>query len=96
MDGIGEVTQRLEELAEARVNDAVKLAFMKNEQIGEIDSLELTALTELRRNAGGVVEMKFIDRLAVLDKLAGMLGDGEDKAEALLRAMGREAAEECE
>lgn len=95
MEGTEELARRLEELAGARVNDAVKLAFMKNEQADEIDGLDLTALSELRRNPGGVVEMKFIDRLEVLERLGDLLGN-EAGAEALLRAMGEEAANGCE
>lgn len=90
------VAGRLEELAGARVNDAVKLAFLQNEQVGEIDNLDLTALAELRRNPGGVVEMRFINRLEVLDRLGTLLENGDGKVEALLQALGEEAADGCE
>lgn len=96
MDGTEELVRRLGELAGARVNDAVKLAFLKNEQMDEIDGLDLAALAELRRNPGGVVEIKFIDRLAVLARMGELLEGGEDRTEALLRALGEEAADGCE
>ena len=38
--------RRMERLAGCRVNDAVKLAFLDGEQLGEIDGLDLGALKE--------------------------------------------------
>lgn len=56
-------------LMQAPVNDAVKLAYLQSEEIGQIDGLDLTALKEFKRSASGVVELKFIDRLEVARQL---------------------------
>ena len=88
-----ELARRLRALAEARVNDAVKLVYLGGEQVDEIDGLDLTALTEFKRGANGTVEVKLIDRMAVLERMAGLLGSQEDRTEALLCALGREGLE---
>lgn len=90
MEPTDDVAHRLGKLADVKVNDAVKLAFLKNEQIEEIDKLDLFALEELRRNPGGVVELKFIDRLEVLKYLAQCLEENQDKTQELLNALGEE------
>lgn len=90
MDEMEELARRMGELAQARVNDAVKLAFLDGERVDEIDGLDLTALTEFKRGASGNVEVKLIDRMAVLERMAGMLGSQADRTEALLCALGRD------
>ena len=61
--------RRMEELANGRVNDAVKLAFLGSglppEQWERIDALELEELAEFKRSGNGTVEIKLVDRLAV-------------------------------
>ncbi len=78
--------QRLEKLAEAKVNDAVKLAFLERGE--QVDGLDLTALTEFRRSEKGGVEIRLVDRTAILRELA-VLGSekGEAQAEAFFRAL---------
>ena len=44
-----ELLRRMWSLASARANDAVKLAFLPEEQMGAIGKLDLAALTELKR-----------------------------------------------
>ena len=61
--------RRMERLAGCRVNDAVKLAFLDGEQLGEIDGLDLGALKEFKRSGNGAVELKLVDRAAVLERL---------------------------
>ena len=56
-------------LMQAPVNDAVKLAYLQEEETERIDGLDLTALKEFKRSANGVVELKFIDRLEVARQL---------------------------
>ena len=82
--------RRMERLAGGRVNDAVKLAFLDGERVDEIDNLDLSALTEFKRSGNGTVEIKRMDRVAVLEKIAAMLERGEeDEADAFLRALER-------
>lgn len=72
-------------LAQARVNDAVKLAFLKDEDRDLIDKMDLTALTEFKRAGSGAVEVKFADRMAVIRQMIELYR--EDPAEKLLRQM---------
>ena len=53
------VLREIQRLAQSRVNDAVRLAFMSGEELGGLDRLELSAVTEFKRNSNGTVEMKF-------------------------------------
>ena len=56
----------------------------------EIDSLDLSALTEFKRSGNGTVEIKLMDRVAVLEKIAAMLEQREeDEADAFLQALER-------
>lgn len=82
--GRRDVVRRLAELAFGRVNDCVKLAL---ENAPDLDGLDLSLLSEVRRSDKGMVEIKLIDRLQVLQQLAEAAeGEGED-ADALLRAL---------
>ena len=74
----------LYELAEARTNDAVKLAWLTAPE--EIDRLNLRGLTELKRNANGTVEVKLADRAAILQVLLDR-PDPDAGPEAFLRAL---------
>ena len=75
-------------LAGARFNDAVRLAYLTQEQAGEIGSLDLTALKEFKRGANGAVEIKLTDRAEVLEKVLQLLDSGEDgKAQSFLKAL---------
>lgn len=62
-----EILKRLEAIAFSRSNDAVKLAFTAEQGMPDIDQLDLGALAELKRLSNGSVEMKFIDRIKVLE-----------------------------
>lgn len=97
----GEILEQMGRIADGRVNDAVKLAFLDGDlsqkQLEEIDRLDLGALTEFKRSGNGTVEIKLIDRMAVLEKLAALTGDGsEEKAEQFYRALERKAGEQTE
>ena len=80
--------RRMERLAGCRVNDAVKLAFLDGEQLGEIDGLDLGALKEFKRSGNGTL----VDRAAVLERLVELSGGREDGAEEFFRAL-RESAD---
>ena len=86
-----EACRRLKQLAAARGNDAVKLAFLQPEQWQEIDGMDLTALKEFKRSPNGVVEIKLLDRVEILQKLmewSGQSGGGGAEMPSLLKAMG--------
>ena len=80
--------RRMERLAGCRVNDA----FLDGEQLGEIDGLDLGALKEFKRSGNGAVELKLVDRAAVLERLVELSGGREDGAEEFFRAL-RESAD---
>ena len=79
-----DVVRRLAELAFGKANDCVKLALEEHPKVGRLD---LSLLSEIKRNEKGTVEIKLIDRLKALEQLA--LAAGEDKrgAEEFLRAL---------
>ena len=76
------VIQRLYEMALARANDAVKLAYCQEPTEDEIRRLDLGAVAEFRRSNLGSVEIRFIDRVKALQALAGML-EGDEVKERL-------------
>ena len=79
-----DVTRRLAELAFGRANDCVRLAL---EDQPQLEALDLSLLSEIKRNEKGTVEIKLIDRLRALEQLAAAAqGDGT-AAEAFLQAL---------
>lgn len=80
--------EQMGRLAFARVNDAVKLAFLPEEERDVIGRLDLSALTEFRRSGAGTVEMKFTDRMRALERLLELSGPGgEEQLERFLQRM---------
>lgn len=69
----------LKRLASSSPNDAVKLLFLDAEDISAIEGLDLSLLSEVKRSPSGTVELKFVDKLAVLRELSTM----EKTAEAV-------------
>lgn len=67
-DGADLVSRGLERLAFGSVNDAVSLLFCDDESLN-IDTLDLFNVSEIKRQKGGTVEIKFFDRLKALDAL---------------------------
>ena len=82
-----EVLQRMMELAVGNANDAVKLAYLSEEQWEDIGGLNLGCLTEFKRNANGTVEVKLADRAAVLEKLLDQLKEEAGGPAAFLSAL---------
>jgi hypothetical protein len=70
----------LRRLAKWRNNDVVKLAFLDREDLGLVDGLDLSGLTELRRNANGNFEVKFVDRLQVLNLMRELMEKEDGQA----------------
>ena len=64
-----QLLEQMRALACARVNDAVKLAYLPEEKRESIGRLDLAALTEFRRSGAGTVELKFTDRMKALERL---------------------------
>ena len=67
----------LKRLASSSPNDAVKLLFLEADDISAIEGLDLSLLSEVKRSPGGTVELKFVDKLAVLRALGAMQKEAE-------------------
>lgn len=79
-----DVTRRLAELAFGKANDCVKLALEENLCL---DALDLSLLSEVKRNDKGTVEIKLIDRLRALEQLAQTAGEEKTDVDAFLQAL---------
>lgn len=85
-----DVTRRLAELAFGKPNDCVRLAL---EEVQDLEKLDLSLLSEIKRSEKGMVEIKLIDRLRALEQLAQSAGEEKADVEGFLRAL-QSAAEE--
>lgn len=75
-----ELAAYLRRLAEWKNNDVVKLAFLEGEAVNQVDELDLTGVVELKRNANGTFEAKFVDRVRVLAMLRELMEERRDGA----------------
>ena len=78
-----DVVRRLAELAFGRANDCVKLA---------LDKLDLSLLSEVKRNDKGTVEVRLIDRLQALELLQALTAESGGDVAAFLQALQGEEA----
>ena len=79
-----DVARRLAELAFGEANDCVRLALEEKPKVGRLD---LSLLSEVRRNDKGTVEVKLIDRLQALEQLAAVTGEKPEELEEFLQAL---------
>ena len=79
-----DVTRRLAELAFGKANDCVRLALEDDPQLGRLD---LSLLSEVKRNDKGTVEIKLIDRLRALEQLAVVAQEEKTDLESFLQAL---------
>jgi hypothetical protein len=79
-----DVTRRLAELAFGKANDCVRLAL---EDDPSLDRLDLSLLSEVKRNDKGTVEIKLIDRLRALEQLAVVAQEEKTELESFLQAL---------
>ena len=80
-----DVLRRLAELAFGQPNDCVRLAL---EELPDLKGLDLSLLSEIKRSDKGMVEIRLIDRVKVLERLAQAMEDEGDGMDQLLRALG--------
>ena len=80
-----DVLRRLAELAFGQPNDCVRLAL---EEIQDLKGLDLSLLSEIKRSDKGMVEIRLIDRVKVLERLEQAMGEDGDGIGDLLRALG--------
>jgi len=79
-----DVARRLAELAFGKANDCVRLVLEEDPQV---DKLDLSLLSEVKRNEKGTVEVKLVDRLQVLKQLAELTGEENEGMERFLQAL---------
>lgn len=78
---------RLRRLADRKVNDAVKLAFLNAEQVEKVDELDLSGLLELKKTEKGF-EARFVDPIKVLEMMRDLVERNDaDAAEEFLQAL---------
>ena len=78
------ILEALAKIAFSRPNDAIALALHPEKQTAKLD---LWGVAEFKRGSGGVVEIKFTDRVKAISLLLEALGGGEDGMAALLEAL---------
>ena len=79
-----DVARRLAELAFGRANDCVRLVL---EEGAALDELDLSLLSEVKRNEKGTVEIRLVDRLKALEQLAILAGEDGTDLESFLQAL---------
>ena len=84
-----QLIRQVRRLTRARVNDAVKLAYLSGEALEAIDGLDLTAMTEFKRAGNGAVEIKLVDKILALETLYGIAKQSGEGAQALFQALER-------
>lgn len=84
-----QIVKQMWRLANTGAGDAVKLACFPPEEWQGVEELELDALTEFKRGSNGVVELRFVDRGRLLERLLDTVDhSGEDQVDRFLQAMG--------
>lgn len=79
-----DVARRLAELAFGKANDCVRLVL---EEEAPLKKLDLSLLSEVKRNDKGTVEVKLIDRLKALEQLASLAQEEDSDLESFLKAL---------
>ena len=77
----------LRRLARWKGNDVVKLAFLEPGDLGEVDGMDLSGVAELKRHANGAFEVKFVDKVKVLDMLRELAEEQGDSLKDLLQEL---------
>ena len=79
-----DVARRLAELAFGKANDCVKLVLQEDPAL---EKLDLSLLSEVKRNDKGTVEVRLVDRLKALEQLALLAEESGDDLESFLKAL---------
>ena len=78
--GQEELLKYLRQLVEWRNNDVVKLALLGPEDGPRVEELDLSGVVELKRNANGTFEAKFVDKVRVLAMIRELMDERRDGA----------------
>ena len=79
-----DVARRLAELAFGKANDCVRLVLEEDTPLGKLD---LSLLSEVKKNEKGTVEVKLVDRLRALEQLALLAQENGENLEEFLKAL---------
>ena len=79
-----DVARRLAELAFGKANDCVRLVLDPDPKVGKLD---LSLLSEVKRNDKGTVEVRLIDRLQALEQLAALAQEENTDLQSFLQAL---------
>ena len=79
-----DVVRRLAELAFGQANDCVRLVL---EEVPDPAGLDLSLLSEIKRNEKGTVEIKLVDWLRALELLSMLAGEEKQGLETFLQAL---------
>ena len=83
-----EILGRMWKLANAGAEDAVRMACFPEEEWGDVKKMDLDGVTEFKRGANGVIELKFVDRGKLLERLLDAVDhSGAEQVDRFLRAM---------
>ena len=83
-----EILGRMWKLANAGAADAVRMACFPEEEWGDVKKMDLNGVTEFKRGANGVIELKFVDRGKLLERLLDAVDhSGAEQVDRFLRAM---------
>lgn len=83
-----DILSRMWMLATDSAADAVRLACFPEEEWGDVKQMKLEGVTEFKRGANGVIELKFVDRGRLLERLLDACDhSGEEQVDRFLRAM---------
>ena len=78
--GQEELLEYLRRLVEWKNNDVVKLALLGAEDGPQVEELDLSGVVELKRNANGTFEAKFVDKVRVLAMIRELMDERRDGA----------------
>ena len=78
--GQEELLEYLRRLVEWRNNDVVKLALLGPGDGPQVEELDLSGVVELKRNANGTFEAKFVDKVRVLAMIRELMEERRDGA----------------
>lgn len=76
--GQEELLKYLRQLVEWKNNDVVKLALLGTEDGPRVEELDLSGVVELKRNANGAFEAKFVDKVRVLGLIRELMEERRD------------------
>ena len=82
-----EIAEELKRLLKSRNNDAVKLACLGAEDLRAIGRLDLAGITEFKRSEKGCFEVKFVDRVKILELLTQLSSGENDGLDAFLEGL---------